>query len=70
VSGAGFLTEKEVMGAGHCVCFRTAGRMGYRSLLPEKTKELLQNKLCRLRRIFIRECSSKIMSIAGYVIDF
>ena len=34
------------------------------------TKELLRNNFLIVRRIFLRECRSKIRRIAGYVTDF
>ncbi len=33
-------------------------------------KELLRNNFSIVRRIFLRECRSKIRRIAGYVTDF
>ena len=33
-------------------------------------KELSQNKVYNLQKIFIRECRSKILGVAGYVGDF
>ncbi len=36
----------------------------------DRLKELYVNNLKQLRRIFLRECQSKIRRIAGYVTDF
>jgi len=36
------------------------------SVIPAVIKELFRNNMCSLRRIFLRECISKNVGVAGY----